>query len=146
MFKIARLSTVRMIIDTAAQFGSDVQYTEWDGHAEDFKLPNKDLVGLVVFSCTENDKFHDLNFGIGIMVIDDPSLVRATNYADLFYQRLQAQKRFPMFNDDGSRTGFEAVIFDGTSVSPMTRVDYRPTFDIQVSARVTRAGTLPAQT
>lgn len=143
MYKIARASTVRMIMDTMRDLDGKPQYYDWDAHAEGFELPGRDLIGLVGFACTENDRFHDLVFGIGIMVIDDPSLARATDYVDAFYQRLAAQKRFPMFNSDGSVTGFEAVCFDGTSASPMSRVDFRPTVDLQVTARVTRAGEWP---
>lgn len=140
MYKIARHSTVRMIIDGMKEIAPTADYYDWDAHAEGFELPNKDLIGLVGFSCTENDQFHDITFGIGIMVIDDPGLGRSTDYVDFFYRRLAAHRKFPMFNPDGSVTGFEAVCFDGTSASPMSRVDYRPTLDIQVSARVTRAG------
>lgn len=145
MYKVARHSTVRMVIDTFKALSAEAQYYEWDAHAEGFVLPNTDLIGLIGFSCTENSEFHDLTFGIGIMVIDDPNLIRAVDYTDAFYRRLAAQSRFPMFNPDGSNTGFEAVVFDGTSASPMSRVDMRPTLEIQCSARVTRAGQYPAQ-
>ncbi|PZP71769.1 hypothetical protein [Methylorubrum populi] len=143
MYKIARSSTIRMITDTIQPWGAQLLYTDWDAHAESFQLPGIDLVGLVGFSCSENDTFHDITFGIAVMVLDDPHLERATDYIDTFYKRLAAQSRYPMFNPDGTETGFEAVIFEGTSVSPMTRVDYRPTTEITASARVTRAGQWP---
>ena len=62
---------------------------------------------------------------------------------DTFYRRLQAHKKFAMFEDDGSTTGFEAVCFDGIAASPMGRVDMRPTVELAVTARVTQAGMWP---
>jgi hypothetical protein len=147
MYKIARLSTVRLIVDTIKPWvDQDIaQYYEWDAHAESFRLPEKDLIGIVAFSCTENDQFHDLTFGVAIMTYNDTGLERATDYVDAFYRRLSAQQKWPMFNPDGSPTGFEAVTFDGTSATPMGRVDARPTTEIEVTARVTRAGQWPVQ-
>lgn len=140
MYKIARNSTVRLIVDTIRDLEGDPQYYEFDAHAEGFELPNTDLIGLVAFSCTENDQFHDLSFGIVIMTVQDPGLTRSTDYVDAFYRRLQAHAKWPMFNDDGSPTGFEAVAFDGIAASPMGRVDMRPTVELVVTARITQAG------
>ena len=140
MYKIARASTTRMIVDTIAQFGDAITYYEFDAHAEGFELPNTDLVGLVGFSCSQNDQFHDLSFGVAIMTVQDPSLTRSTDYVDTFYRRLAAHKKWTMFDDDGSATGFEAVAFDGVAASPMGRVDMRPTVELVVTARVTQAG------
>ena len=145
MYKIARASTVRMVVDTIKPFGDAVQYYEWDAHAEGFQLPQTDLIGVVAFSCTETDEFHDLTFGVAIMTFQDPGLTRSTDYVDAFYRRLRAFQKDPMFDDDGSPTGFEAVCFDGVSASPMGRVDARPTIELVVSARVTQAGQWPRQ-
>lgn len=145
MYKLARLAAVRMVVDTIKPWASMADYYEWDGHAESFKLPERDLVGLVAFSCTENDQFHDLTFGIAIMTYNDPGLERSTDYVDAFYRRLSAMSKWPVFNADGSDTGFECVAFDGTSASPMGRVDTRPTVEVEVTARVTRAGHWPVQ-
>lgn len=145
MYAIARLSAVRMIVDTIEEQGwaDQVEYYEFDAHADNVELPQKDLIGLVAFSSTQNDGFHDITFGVVIMTYDDAGLIRSTTYTDVFYRRLEAHKKFPMFLPDGTPTDFEAVCFDGTSASPMSRVDVRPTADIQVSARVTRAGAPP---
>lgn len=142
MYAIARLSTVRMIVDAIEQFPG-VEYFEWDAHSDEFKLPQKDLIGLVAFSCTENDQFHDITFGVVIMTYNDPGLIRSTKYVDFFYKRLKAHQKFKMFDPDGTELDYEAVCFDGTSASPMSRVDARPTSDVQVSARITRAGAPP---
>jgi hypothetical protein len=143
VYKIARASTVRMIVDTMKSFGDAVEYYEWDGHAEGFELPAKDLIGLVAFSCAENDQFHDLSFGVAIMTFQDPGLTRSTDYVDAFYRRLQAHQKWPMFDDDGAPTGFEAVAFDGVAAAPMGRVDARPTVELVVTARITQAGMWP---
>lgn len=140
MYKIARNSTVRMIVDTIRDLPGEPQYYEFDAHAESMDLPNSDLVGLVAFSCTENDQFHDLTFGVVVMTVQDPGLTRSTDYVDAFYRRLQAHAKWPMFDDDGSPTGFEAVAFDGIAASPMGRVDMRPTVELVVTARITQAG------
>jgi hypothetical protein len=52
MYKIARSSTVRMIMDTIKPWMPQVGYYEWYGHAESFKLPETDLIGLLAFSCS----------------------------------------------------------------------------------------------
>jgi hypothetical protein len=77
------------------------------------------------------------------MTFNDPGLERSVDYVDTFYSRLKAQSRWPMFFPDGTMTNFEAIAFDGTSASPMGRVDFRPTVEIEVSARVTWAGQAP---
>ncbi|GJE78085.1 hypothetical protein [Methylorubrum suomiense] len=143
MYATARAATVRMIVDTMEPWKAAADYTDWDAHAEGFKLPSTDLIGLIGFSCSRNGPFHDLTFGVGIMVLNDPGLGRMTDYVDTFYARLAAHKTFPVFNADGTLTDFEIVCFDGTSAAPMSRVDYRPTTEITVSARVTRAGEWP---
>lgn len=138
MYEIARNSTVRMIVEQLRLWAPKVDYTEWDGHAENYKLPEKDLIGLLAFSCTENDRFHDLTFGIAVMTFNDPSLGRSTRYVNAFYNRLLGQSTYPIYSANGTLAGFNAVVFDGTSVSPMQRVDARPTVEINVSARLTR--------
>lgn len=143
MYATARTSTIRMIVDTIEPWKGQIDYYEWDGHAESFELPSSDLVGLVGFSCTQDGPFHDITFAVGIMAVNDPGLARMTTYVDTFYSRLSAHKKWPMFLPSGELAGFEAVVFDGTSASPMTRVDVRPTCEITVSARITRPGEWP---
>ena len=143
MYAIVRKSCVRMIKETVKPFGNGIRLFDWDAHAEGQDLPKTDLVGISGFACTLDHPFHDITFSVAIMVHDDPNLGRLIDYTDAFYKRLQAHQKFPIYNPDGSLTGFEAVIFDGTQAAPMSRVDYRPTMEITVSARVTRAGQWP---
>lgn len=140
MYAPARNSAVRMIVDTIERYGAKAQYYEWDAHAEQFELPDADLFGLSGFSCTQNGMFHDITFAVGIMTKQDQGFVRMVEYIDLFYKRLAALERFPIFNEDGREYGFDAVIFDGTSVSPLTRVDQRPAQTISCAARLGVAG------
>lgn len=144
MYAIARFSAVRMIVDLLETLGSSVEYYEWDAHAEKFTLPDKDLFGLSAFSCTQNGMFHDVTFAVGIMTKQDTNLTRMVEYTDLVYRRLAAQERFPIYRLDGSEAGFDCVCFDGTSASPLTRVDQRPAQTVSCAARLGVAGfTLP---
>lgn len=143
MFKVVRNSLIRAVMDTLQPRFPGVQYYEWDAHAEPMDLPKTDLIGLVNFSCQANGGFHDLDFSVAMMTIDDPSLGRMVDYVDLLYARFQPQERFSILLPDGTDAGFEALIFDGTNASPMGRVDTRPTSEISVSGRVGRAGLLP---
>ncbi len=143
MYALVRKSCVRMILDTIQPYVAEVAYFDWDAHAEGQDLPKADLIGIAGFSCTEDHPFHDITFSVAIMVHDDPNLDRLITYTDLFYQNLRAHCKFPIYNPDGTMTGFEAVCFDGTQAAPMSRVDFRPTMEITVSARVTQAGDWP---
>jgi hypothetical protein len=140
MYLLARQSAVRLIVDTIADLGGEAQYYDWDAHAEQFELPDADLFGLVGFSCTQNGQFHDVTFGVGIMSKMDMNLTRMVGYIDTFYKRLQAQERFSIFLPDGTESGFDCVIFDGTSVSPLTRVDQRPAQTVNCAGRLGVAG------
>lgn len=140
MYKLIRNSTVRMIVETFQPWMPKVQYYEWDGHAQTKELPRQDLVGLVNFSCKDVGQFHDIDFSIAIMTVDDPSLGRLTDYVDAYYRRLQGQARYDVYKPDGTLAGYDVLIFEGTDASPMGRVDTRPTAEISVSGRVGRAG------
>jgi hypothetical protein len=140
MYEIARSSCIRMIRDTIEQYGDKATYYDFDNHAEGKSLPNTALFGLTGFSMTQNDQFHDLTFGVGIMTRGDENLGQMIKYIDLFYNRLAVQERFKIYRLDGSEAGYDVVIFDGTSASPMTRVDQRPAQTVTCAARMGVAG------
>ena len=139
MYALARKSTVRMIVDMIENFDR-ASYYDWDAHAEGADLPKTDLIGLSGFACSLVNPFHDLTFSVAIMVHDDPNLGRLVDYTDRFYNRLLAHQRYPVFMPDGTQDSHEIICFDGTQAAPMSRVDFRPTMEITVSARLTKVG------
>jgi hypothetical protein len=139
MYEIGRNSTMRLVKDELDALGGTQQYYDWDAHAETFKLPDVDLVGLVGFSMTQEDKFHDLVCGIGIITQSDNGLYRLTSLVDHFYNRLAAGGRFAVYDSNGDQCGI-ATCFDGTTVSPATQVDTRPAQTITFSARIVPEG------
>ena len=142
MLKVTRLSTIRFINDIIDEIkGShptqlDIMYQDWDAHADLKELPNKDMIGLSGFGITEDDKTYEIVFGILLCTYNDPNLFRVTDFADVFFRAMHAQKQFPIFN---STTGLKAGVAAfqlGTAVSPVQRVEIRPTIQITASAVV----------
>lgn len=139
MYAIARKSVVRFILDSIAELPASampVEYLDWDAHGETQELPNADLIGAIGFAYTERDKFCDIVFGIGMVTFTDPNILRLTDYADFFSKRLQAESTFPAYDPvTGDRIGM-ITVFDGTTVTPINRVEIRPALSLQASARL----------
>lgn len=138
MYRVARDSTVRMIVDEIEALGG-VGYIDWDAHAEEFKLPDTDLTGIVGFSLTQEGKFHDIVCGIGIVTQTDSGIVRLTDLVDHFYNRLSTGARYDIFDNAGDKIGV-ATCFDGTTVSPTASVDTRPAQTLSFTARLVPDG------
>ncbi len=126
-----------MITDTVADLGDKIVFHDWDGHAEDFKLPENDVVGILGFSSTQSGRFHDFTFAVAVSTFNDTGVYRLTSLIDRFYRRLEAEKQFDVYDPETGTAVGKAVIFDGTSASPMARVDARPTQTVMCSGRLT---------
>lgn len=143
MYAIARKSVVRFILDEIAKLPKTempVEYVDWDARGETQELPNADLIGPIGFAYTERDKFCDVVFGIGLVTFTDPHILRLTDYADVFARRLQAESTFPVFDPQTGEKAGICTIFDGTTVTPISRVEVRPALSLQASGRLVLGG------
>jgi hypothetical protein len=140
MIKATRLSTVRFINEVMSGFsppdGIGLQYIDWDDHADITKLPSGDLIGLNGFGITENDGTFGISFGVGLSSFNDQNLFRLTDYVDVFYRAMCAQKQYPIFHPITGAAVGTATFERGTTASPIARVETRPLYMILAHAVV----------
>lgn len=137
MLKAARLSTVRFLREVASEIlaadGVGLSYVDWDDHADMNKLPMTDIYGLTGMGITENDKTHEVVFGVTLSTYNDQNLFRMTDMSDLFYRRLRAGTTFSIYDPVTGLEVGKMVFQTGTSAMPVNRVETRAVVSISVT-------------
>lgn len=113
--------------------GSDIEYIDWEAHANIHELPEKDMIGSTAVTFTEEspDEF-SMSFTIGVSTYgDDPSLFRLRNYVGEVFKRLRPGSKIPFYDAQTATQLGWIYITDNTMVMPMTRADVRPLQFIQ---------------
>lgn len=142
MLKMARLSTIRFVNETVNSIKLShpstipIQYIDWDAHADLKELPDADMIGLSGFGISENEKIYEVVFGLMLCTYNDPNLFRVTDFADTFFKAMMAEQRFRIYDPITGAAANWAVFENGTAVSPVARVEVRPTIQITASALI----------
>lgn len=129
MYAIARLAVIKFIRDTMAVLppppGIGLGYIDWDEAADIQTIPSTDLIGLNGFGMTDEDRQHEVVFGVTLASYNDPNLFRVTGYADHFYRALRAGAQFPAWDTQTAEKIGTISIYAGTVVSAVTRAENR---------------------
>ncbi|RWB08784.1 MAG: hypothetical protein EOQ39_18775 [Mesorhizobium sp.] len=118
------------IIEDVRDLYPDVQvnFIDWEAHANIAELPNSDLIGPTALAFTEQSPgLSDATFAIAASTYaDDTNLFRQRKIMSLIFERMRPMKQMKVY-DAGSALEKGFMIFtDGTTLVPMTRSEARP--------------------
>ena len=142
MLEAARLSTMKFVLDQITSLKDitqrDIQYVDFDDHADIQTLPPQDIIGLTGLSITDGTGFYDISFGVAVMCQNDGSIFNLTQYASYLFVNLIGQKSFPVFmpGDVMLKQIGLITIFAGTTVMPTARSEARPMTVVHASGRL----------
>lgn len=142
MLIASRLSAIRFVTDVIRYLNTnrtgtmEVLYQDWDAHADLQEMPNADLIGMNGFAITDQDRTHEIVFGVTICTYNDPNVFRLTEFSNEFYKRMRTHKQFPLFDPETASPIGVATFESGTTVTPVARVEVRPTMSISCSALI----------
>lgn len=112
---------------------SEIQFVDWEAHANIQELPDCDLIGTTAVTITEDsaDMFSG-SFTIGVSTYaTDASLFRLRNYVGEIFKRLQSGSKIAFYDHKTLEQKGWLYVADGTLIMPMTRADVRPLQFIQ---------------
>lgn len=111
----------------------DIEYIDWEAHANIQELPDADLIGSTAVTFTEEaPEIFSMSFTIGVSThASDKSLFRLRNYVGEIFSRLRPGQQIPFYDSVTAAQIGWLNITDGTMVMPMTRADVRPLQFIQ---------------
>jgi hypothetical protein len=111
----------------------EIEYVDWEAHANIQELPDTDLIGTTAITITEDstDMFSG-SFTIGVSTYaTDHSLFRLRNYVGEIFKRLQSGSKIAFYDHTTLELKGYMYVTDGTIIMPMTRADTRPLQFIQ---------------
>lgn len=113
---------------------TDIQFVDWETHANVNELPNADCIGPTSLTFTEvSPQMVEVNFAIGVSTHgDDHNLFRLRHMVAVLYEKYRVGTRHVYFDADTAAVISYMKSVDGTMVAPMSRADVRPFQYIQV--------------
>lgn len=115
---------------------NQVEFVDWEAHANIAELPNCDLIGPTALSLTEQSPgLSDAVFAIAASTYgDDTNLFRQRKIMSMIFERMRPTKQMKIY-DAGSALEKGFMVFtDGTTLVPMTRSEARPWQYVQAQA------------
>jgi hypothetical protein len=114
----------------------DIQYIDWETHANVSELPNADLIGPTSLTFMEvAPQLIEVNFAIAVSTYGtDQNLFRHRDYIGRIFEKLRPEKQIVYFDAAAATVRGFLVCTDGTMVAPMTRADVRPFQFVQSQA------------
>lgn len=115
--------------------GAQIEFIDWEAHANIHELPNADLIGTTALTFTEDepDMFSG-SFTIGVSTYaDDKNLFRLRNLVGEVFRRLRPKSKVALYDHETLEQRGWLYITDGTTILPMTRADVRPLQFVQCS-------------
>lgn len=114
----------------------EIEFIDWEAHANTPELPNKNLIGptAVTFQEFEGEDVQ-VNFAIAASTYgDDENLFRHRAYVGRIFEALRPERRFQYF--DAAQATEQSVfkITPGTLMAPMTQASLRPWQFVQAEA------------
>lgn len=115
---------------------TDINFLDWEAHANIHELPNTDLIGSTAVTITEDEpEFFSVSFTLAMSsYADDNGLFRLRDYVNDVFMRLRPGSKIPYCDHQTAAQLGWLHITDGTIVMPMTRADIRPLQFVQCHA------------
>lgn len=128
------LSLIRYANEKIAAAGvPDLQFIDWDAHANIFELPKGqvDLLGPAGVGMTDEGDFIEAVLSIGVSTINDRGLFRIRKLVSSVYADLRPEQQIPIYRaattsqpGQPQRVGF-LVMTSPCIISPMSRAETR---------------------
>lgn len=116
----------------------DLDFFDFDCHAEIHELPQNDIIGLKSFSSHFNDGIIEISSFLVCSTMNDLNGIRLSKMIGHIFSRFFANKAIKILKED--ETQFAALdIKNGTEVMPMSKSDGRMVQFIDLSANVSKA-------
>lgn len=126
----------------AANVGSEIEFMDWEAHANTPELPNMDLIGPSAMTVTEHSKeLITVSFAIGVSTFTgDKNLFRQRDYVARVFERLRPENKIIYFDAESASEKSVLVITDGTMAAPMSKSESRPWQYVQCEALLVPVG------
>lgn len=115
--------------------GVDIQFIDWESHANIHELPDADLIGPTALTITEvSSQIIEVTFAVGISSFaSDKNLFRMRSYMSEAFERLRTGKQIKIYDSETAQPLGYLQFTDGTLVAPMSRAETRPWQYVQAS-------------
>ncbi len=112
----------------------EIDFIDWETHANIPELPDKDLIGPTALTITEDTpQMFEVSFAIAVSSYSsDKNLFRLRAYLSTIFDRLRVGKKIPIFDSETSQSIGYVIMQPGSMVSPMSRAESRPWQFVQV--------------
>lgn len=106
----------------------NIDFVDWEAHANIHELPERDLIGTTAIAFTEEEPgVFTGSFTIGVSTYaSDKNLFRLRNYVGEVFRRLRPESKIPFYDRETLEQLGWLYIVNGTTVLPMTKADIRP--------------------
>lgn len=128
-----RVSAIKFVQDqiAAIQLISPAQqaldYFDWDSHADNKAVPDKDLIGLSGFALTDTTNSAEAYFSVTVATYEDPNLFRMIRYLDVIFEAMRNGRQFKLYHPETGAVVGSANFLSGSSCSPVHRAYVRST-------------------
>lgn len=106
----------------------DIQFIDWEAHANIEELPAADLIGPTSLTVTEHESgLFEASFAIGASSYStDQNLFRHRDYIARIFELMRPEMKMKLY-DAGSASEKGVMVFtNGTLIAPMSRAETRP--------------------
>lgn len=113
---------------------SSVEIFDFDTHAVENKLPDRDIIGIGDYSLTDNDETHHGTCSIAVCTLSDDSLCeRLSGIIDYLYSNLKPGTQVPVVKkDSGEQVGYLTILTPMTAL-PISDTQTRPVQEILIN-------------
>lgn len=122
----------------------DIQFEDWETHANIAELPNSDLIGPTSLAITEvSPQFIEFEFAISVSTYaTDSNLFRLRDYIGTIFEKLRPEQKLVYYDAETAAPLTFMIVTDGTTIAPMTRADVRPVQYVQCSVVLEPSGSV----
>lgn len=108
--------------------GVDIQFIDWESHANIHELPDADLIGPTALTITEmSPQFMEVTFAVAVSSFaSDKNLFRMRSYMSEAFERMRVGKQIEIYDSESAVKIGYLKLTDGTLVAPMSRAETRP--------------------
>lgn len=139
LFRLCNDFITKMVGDGVIPADS-MQVFDWDAHADQDELPNKDLIGPIEYEIEVDEKLHYITTMIGISTINDTNMFRLHTLIDHMFDQLQPEMLVPYVDGaTGNQMGSMKAL-NGTAVMPTAKTKTRPFKAVAVSLASDQTG------
>lgn len=128
-------SLKRFCVDFGEAITPNLNYEDFDSHADESTVQQGDLIGTSGLSITNNAPFLDVDVMIGISTDTDTNLLRLRKVVAMLFQRLQPLNTIDVLDyETGIKKG-NLMVLEGIRILPVGGSQARPIQYVMVGFR-----------